>query len=253
MQHRLLVGTIAVLSSMTSGVAFAQQDSPGGFELSVETGPVWFSRNNVRIPSDTGTRFDLTQLTDSGPDPYLRLYATWDINERHTMRLNLAPLALSGDGRLDRDVVFQGETFGAAADLRGEYQFNTWRGSYRWNFHRSEQWEFGVGATLLVRDARIRLRSETQRASDYDLGVVPLAHFRAVRRLTERGSLVFDIEGAAASPGRAVDAILQYRHDMPGGWHWSAGYRTLEGGADNDSVYTFAWLHYAAFTLGYRF
>lgn len=230
-----------------------QADEPGGVELTLEAGPVWFSRNNVRIPSDTGTRFDLLRLTGDGPDPYARLYATWDINPRHTVRLNLAPLAVSGRGTLDTDVVFKGETFAAETTTRGEYQFNTWRASYRWMVHRGEQWDLGVGATLLVRDARIRLRNATRRASDYDLGLVPLGHFHAARRLSERGSLVFDVEAAAASPGRALDATLQYRHELPNGWHWSAGYRTLEGGADNDTVYTFAWLHYAAFAVGYRF
>jgi hypothetical protein len=28
---------------------------------------------------------------------------------------------------------------------------------------------------------------------------------------------------------------------------------TLEGGSDNDDVYTFAWLHYALAKIGYSF
>ncbi len=37
------------------------------------------------------------------------------------------------------------------------------------------------------------------------------------------------------------------------GWYAAAGYRTLEGGADNDDVYAFAWLHYAQVSVGRRF
>jgi hypothetical protein len=33
----------------------------------------------------------------------------------------------------------------------------------------------------------------------------------------------------------------------------SAGYRTVEGGADVDEVYNFAWLHYAVLSASYRF
>jgi hypothetical protein len=32
-----------------------------------------------------------------------------------------------------------------------------------------------------------------------------------------------------------------------------AGYRTIEGGADVDAVYTFAWLHFGVVSLRYRF
>jgi len=43
------------------------------------------------------------------------------------------------------------------------------------------------------------------------------------------------------------------RHELPTGWHVYGGYRTLEGGADNSSVYAFAWLHHASVGIGYRF
>lgn len=46
---------------------------------------------------------------------------------------------------------------------------------------------------------------------------------------------------------------LTLQHALPSGLQVFAGYRTLEGGADNDSLYTFAWLHYAVVGLGYRF
>jgi len=34
-----------------------------------------------RIPGDTGTKFDMLDLTGSGPDAYIRLYATCAFNE----------------------------------------------------------------------------------------------------------------------------------------------------------------------------
>jgi len=33
----------------------------------------------------------------------------------------------------------------------------------------------------------------------------------------------------------------------------AAGYRTVEGGADVDEVYNFAWLHYAVLSVSYGF
>jgi hypothetical protein len=72
-------------------------------------------------------------------------------------------------------------------------------------------------------------------------------------RLNDQASVILDVEGAWSPMGRAVDAALTVQYDFDSGWYVAAGYRTLEGGADNDDVYTFAWLHYAQATVGYRF
>lgn len=227
--------------------------SAGNWTLALETGPAWFGRNNVRIPNDTGTRFDMLKLTGDGPVPYARLYATYDFNERHTLRLNLAPLSVTGNGLLDGAVRFQDGDFAADTPTRGLYKFNTYRMTYRWMFHRSEQWDWGLGAALLVRDAEIALRQGNLQRSDDDLGLVPLLHLYGAYHLSDRTSLIMDFEGAAAPQGRAVDLSLKVQHELPSGWHVFGGYRTLEGGADNDSLYTFAWLHFATIGVGRRF
>lgn len=231
----------------------ASDSDPSGWTVELETGALWFSRNRARIPSDTGTNVDLRDLTGSGGDPYVRLYVSYDFNERHSARLNLAPVRETGTGTLDRMVMFDGEEFEADTPTRATYKFNTYRLTYRWTFHRSDDWDLGVGAALLVRDAHIELRQGDVRAKKSDLGLVPLLHLYGARHFTDRTSLVLDFEGAAAPQGRAIDVAVQLRHVLPTGWHVYGGYRMLEGGADNSSVYTFAWLHHATAGIGYSF
>jgi hypothetical protein len=72
-------------------------------------------------------------------------------------------------------------------------------------------------------------------------------------RLNDQASVILDMEGAWSPMGRAVDAALKVQYDFDSGWYVAAGYRTLEGGADNDDVYTFAWLHHALVAAGCRF
>jgi hypothetical protein len=36
-------------------------------------------------------------------------------------------------------------------------------------------------------------------------------------------------------------------------WELAFGYRTIEGGADVEEVYTFAWLHFAVGSVRFRF
>jgi hypothetical protein len=256
---KLLLSIFTVLS-VTLCVSSQAADSSGHSDaatgkwvLDLETGPVWFSRNNVRIPNDTGTRFDMLDLTDKGPLPYVRLYATYNFNERHAVRLNLAPLSVTDNGELDTDLRFKDADFAADTPTRGRYKFNTYRLTYRWMFHRSNTWDLGVGAALLVRDAEIALRQGSLQRSDDDLGLIPLLHLYGAYHLSTNTSVILDVEGAAAPQGRAVDLTMKLQHELASGWHVFGGYRTLEGGADNDNLYTFAWLHFATIGAGYRF
>ncbi len=246
-----LVGLLAIGSA--SAVAENVNIDTTRWTLQLEAGPVWFSRNNARIPGDTGTRFDMLDLIDDGPLPYARLRATYDFNARHALRLELAPLGVEGTGVLDTPVRFEDADFAAYAPTRGRYEFNTYRLTYRWMFDDSDKWDLGLGATLLVRDATVALRQGALQRSNDDLGLVPLLHLYGAYHLSERASLVLDFDGAAAPQGRAIDVSLQLQYALASGWNVFGGYRTLEGGADNDSVYTFAWLHFATIGAGYRF
>lgn len=225
----------------------------GGFKLEVEGGGVWFSRNDVRIPGDEGTRFDLINLTGRGADPYFRLHGTYVFNDRHALRLTMAPLEVDGTGKLNQDVLFMDELFAAGIATEGTFKFNTYRLTYRRMFRTGERWMWGAGAALLVRDAQITLEQGRKRQYRDDLGLVPLLHAHGTCRLSDRMSLVLDIEGSWAPVGRAIDAAVKARYELRPGWHLAAGYRTLEGGADNDDVYTFAWLHHVLLSLGYDF
>ncbi len=249
----VLVALVLALTSAASSAAAPAAADGRGWTLNLESGAVGFARNKARIPNDTGTRFDLLPLTGDGPEPYVRASATYDFNARHALRLTLAPLERSGTGELDRDVEFQGARFTAGTPTRGDYAFSTYRLTYRWMFHRSVQWDWGLGGTLLVRDATTALQQGALRREKNDVGVVPLLHLYGQYHFSERTSLVLDFEGAAAPQGRAVDVALTLQHELPSGLQLFAGYRTLEGGADNDSLYTFAWLHYGVVGVGYRF
>ncbi len=251
----VLVALILALAGAANAAEAAAPAAAGerGWTLALESGAVSVARNKARIPNDTGTRFDLLPLTGDGPDPYVRVSATYDINARHALRLTLAPLTSSGTGELERDVQFQGARFTAGTPTRGDYEFSTYRLTYRWMFHRSQQWDWGLGATLLVRDATTALQQGALRRDKNDMGVVPLLHLYGRYHLSERTRLVLDLDSAAAPQGRAVDMALTLQHERPSGLQLFAGYRTLEGGADNDSLYTFAWLHYAVVGVAYRF
>jgi hypothetical protein len=85
------------------------------------------------------------------------------------------------------------------------------------------------------------------------LGFVPLVHLDGEYRMAERWRLHFNIDGLGAPQGRALDLSLKAKYDLSKNWTVAAGYRMLEGGADVDKVFTFAWLHYATASISFGF
>ena len=123
-------------------------------------------------------------------------------------------------------------------------RFNSWRVGYGYRFLDRDDLNLWVGFTAKLRDAKVELRQGEVSARDTDLGFVPLLFLAGEKDLAPDWRLRFDFNGLAGGPGRAFDAALKVAYDLGDRWAVTAGYRTLEGGADVDAVYNFAWLHY---------
>ena len=223
------------------------------FSLELELGPVWQTRNDVAIPGNTGTRFALDDVTGAGPFPYGRITFDWRVSGRHNVRALIAPLEISETGVLSDPVSFAGQTYAAGVPTQATYKFNSYRLGYRYQLICKPCWSVFVGAMIKVRDANIELRQGATTSRKTDLGIVPLLHIDAEWRFRPGWRLVGDLDGAAAPQGRAFDFALKVHRDFSERWSVGVGYRTIEGGADNDKVYTFAWLHQAILSVSYRF
>lgn len=219
-----------------------------------EAGPVWQSRNDVQIPNDRdGTYFSLVDAVGKGPWPAGRLYATWNVTPRHGLRALAAPLSITETGVLASTTAFAGGVFDPGVPTEATYKFNSWRLTYRYRFHSGDRLSGWIGFTAKIRDAKIELRQGGKSARKTDVGFVPLLHVRGLYRFTERWRLILDADALAGGPGRAEDASLKLDAAVGERWSVSAGYRTVEGGADVTDVYTFAWLHYAVFSVTWQF
>lgn len=242
----------AMFVLLCGDLADAQVPTPGRIGLSVEGLSVWQQRNDVRIPPDTGTEFSIVDLVGSARTPSLRTELTLAVSDRQDLRFVHAPLRITGQGTATAPIAFAGGLF-APGLTDAEYKFTSYRGTWRYRVHQGPTWTWRVGFTGFVRDARIALSQPGVSAEDTDVGFVPLGHISGDARLSPTWHLALELDGSAAPQGRAFDFSATINYRPASRVTLSAGYRTVEGGADVASVYTFAWLNAGVAKLGVRF
>lgn len=247
-----LTRAVGFAASLVTSIPAVGSDRP--FNLHVELGASWQDKNNVQIPNDEqGTRFSLADVAGSGPWTAVRVEGTWAINDKHGLRFLLAPLSYSESGKLQKETRFAGQSYNPDEKVKAKYRFNSWRLGYRYHWLVRENWDFWVGGTLKVRDAEIKLTQGDISSKDDDIGLVPLLYLGGEYRFDDHWSLSADLDGLAGGPGRAIDLGIRLNYAVNERWQAGLGYRTLEGGADTDDVYNFAWFNSLVFSADYRF
>ena len=220
----------------------------------METGLPFQTYNEVGIPNETGTRFDLTDdfETDGIVIP-LRVRLERTFAERNRLMALYAPLTVNYTSLIPFDIRFAGVDFEQGEDVDALYRFNSYRLTYLRLFTAPDRdLQFGAGFTAKIRDARVRLGSGELTGTKNDFGFVPLLHVFASYR---SGQWVWTLEadGLAGGPGRAFDVYAGLGRQISGRFLLQAGYRLLEGGADVPEVYNFAMFHFASAGVFLRF
>ena len=242
--------SILVSASVLSVYGPAAAD---GIEADFEAGVVSASRNDVRIPGAGGTGLSLVDDLSAPLTPVFRLRAGVRFADRHLVTALYAPLRINATGVLDSSAVFAGQTFPAGSSVLGVYRFDSYRLTYRYSFVRNETFEVAAGLTGKIRDAEVSLYG-ARTARKTNTGFVPLLNVHMEWR--PRGGsfgLVLDADALAAPQGRAEDILLAATWAASDRIVLRVGYRMVEGGAENDEVYNFTWLHYAVGGVALRF
>lgn len=221
--------------------------------IDFETGIVSTGYNNVRIPGNQGTRFSLKDNLIPKPEFFYRIRLNYTIKSRHTISLLYAPLETKSEGSVANNILFEGVVFHANTKLTGTYKFNSYRLTYRYDIVKSPKLVFGLGFTAKIRDAKIALDSSGAVSEKTNVGFVPIINFRLLWNVNSKFGLLLYGDALAAPQGRAEDVLIAATYKLSENLRIRAGYRMLEGGADNDEVYNFALFHYASFGLSYIF
>ena len=222
----------------------------GSVNLRLSVGSSYQTRNDVQTPNNEfGTRFSLADEAGEGPVTAIRLEANWKLDEKHGIRLLLAPLSYTESVVFDQPIQFEGASFEQGQPTDASYRFNSWRIGYHYTVTETEDFTFKVGGTLKVRDAEIRLEQGETTSFNDDLGLVPLLYLSAKRRFGKHWTLGADLDGLAGGPGRAIDLGVTLDYSLTNRWNIGVDARVLDGGADVAEVYNFARFNSLAFAV----
>jgi hypothetical protein len=221
--------------------------------INIESGVVSTGYNDVRIPGDSGTLFSLNNDLNAKSSVYFRLRGSYTFSSRHTISLLYAPLVVNSDGTTAKQISFSGTTFTLNTFVNASYKFNSYRLTYRYDFIKNSNTELGLGFTAKIRDAKIELKSPGLIGEKKNVGFVPIINFRLLWNFNDKLGLLLEGDALAAPQGRAEDVRIAALYNISEHIGISVGYRILEGGADNDEVYSFALFHYVSFALSITF
>jgi hypothetical protein len=243
----LIAFTALFLWILSERMSYAQ------ISIDLEAGMVTTGYNDVRIPGEAGTFISFSDEFSSDPKFFQRIRSGVRLGQRGEVLALFAPLRFTYTGAVDRDIFFQGETYPAESQLTATYKFNSYRATYRYYVLEREKLDIGLGLTLKARDAIIAIEGGGLKTQKTDFGFVPLINFVVHWQPTERIGLLLDGDALAAPSGRAEDVLAALTFRANENLTLKAGYRILEGGADNRTVYTFSMFHYGVVGVIYRF
>ncbi len=212
-----------------------------------EFGLAFTGRNVIQVSGTSGTRFNVLDELGTEPRFDIRLRGGYRFKNRHNVFALIAPLKLKYEGSFDTPISFDGQVFDPILATNLEYRFNSYRLTYRYDFVANDRWRIGAGLTGKIRDAFVLVEQETigKRARFSNVGFVPLINLYVRWHASEKVSFLAEGDGLTASQGRAFDYQFALDYYWRKEWSVRVAYRFLEGGADNDEIYNFSFIHYA--------
>jgi hypothetical protein len=245
------------MPAFATGLAFLAMafvpEAQAEYVLSLQGAAVFTEKNDVRIPGDSGTKFSLSDDLSADSSYTGRLEAGYIHKARDYFGIVIAPLSVDSHGRPDKDISYAGATFPAGTDLDATFRFDSYRITWRRKFVSKEKFDVWLGLSGNIRDASITVEGGGQRGEKTNTGFVPLINFLVDWRFSQPWSLRIVGDALAGPQGRAEDVLFAMLYDVNASTTVFGGYRILEGGADNEEVYTFSLFHYAVAGIEVRF
>jgi hypothetical protein len=243
----MILAAAAFCAILLTSVARAE------YILNIQGAAVFTEKNDVRIPGNSGTKFSLSDDLHAETAYTGRLEAGYVHRDRDYFGITISPLSVDSHGSVNRDISFNGTTFPANTDLDATFRFDSYRLTWRRKLVARDTVDAWLGLTANIRDAAISVEGGGRKTEKDNTGFVPLINFLVDWRFATPWTFRVAGDALAGPQGRAEDVLFAMVYNASTSTSVVAGYRILEGGADNDEVYTFSLFHYAVGGIEVRF
>ncbi len=220
--------------------------------FNLESGAFYTNMNDIRNGTN-GTLFSLKNDFQTPVSPFLRLRVGYLSYGKNHFSFLFAPLKIIETGTIEKDILFDGKNFVANNQIEVIYKFNSYRFTYNRRIISKDNFKFGLGLSLKIRDAGVSLKNKELFIENFSIGFVPLINLITNWDISQKMGVDFFGEGLAASKGRAIDLALSGRYSFTKNLQGNIGYRLLEGGANGTTRYNFIQLHFIFASLNYTF
>jgi len=244
---------IAVRFFTLSAVFLTTAPVSAEYVVNLQGAAVFTEKNDIRIPGDSGTKFSLSDDLSADTEYTGRLEAGYIHKARDYFGIVVAPLSVESHGRVDRNIDYAGTTFPAGTNLNATFRFDSYRFTWRRKLVARDDLDVWLGVSGNIRDAEITVEGGGQRATKANTGFVPLINFLIDWRIAKPWSFRAAGDALLGPQGRAEDVLFAVMYDVNASTKLFAGYRILEGGADNAEVYTFSLFSFAVAGIEMRF
>jgi hypothetical protein len=252
--------TLAIALAGVVGPLSASAAAVNGLVIDYEAGPLSIVQNDNRYGAN-GTPYNRSDVgLDRNLAIAMRTSLEADIDGRNTLIFLYAPLDVTTDIRLNKNIQFNDVLFNAGTPIRHRYLFDGIRASYMYGIFKEKQWRWDLGLTGQIRNAQVAMSTlqGTSYASESDIGFVPALKTRFTYHPSRGFWGMWEADalnafGAGGVSGWIADTALTLGVPLRQGIDAHVRARYVGGGANVPNRQIENWGQFVSLTAGFRF
>jgi hypothetical protein len=202
-------------------------------------GPAYLQKNEITVPSDTGSTFDLANFEKiNDPTTTATIDIAFYLNDRNEVSLYFAPFESRDQGSFTNPVSFAGQTFPANTQIYSDWLLYDLRARWLYNLTPASPWDVKLGAALSYQYIEMGLAtaSGSANAEVTDGVILPFLSTIISYQINKNFSVGIEAEGIYLSEDSAINTGVFLNYRISDRWDFTAGYSYYVRNIDTSEI-----------------